>query len=281
MIPAGSVPLAAVDIPFLQHLEPFQARDLVSAAIEIGVLAWMFYVVLRFLHGTRGLAVMKGVAIIILGMFFALTLLVEFFGLKFPRLEAAGGVLLPVIGVVLVILFQPELRTGFTRLSERARLMRGEAPAQLAEFTAAIHALSKQQTGALVVFEQQTGLKTVQATGVPLDSELSGPLVQAIFFPKSPLHDGAVVVREGRIVAASCMLPLSDSPTVTLEMGTRHRAALGVTEETDAVAVVVSEETGRMSVAHRGLLIPVDSAEELLVRLSDHLEGYGVGIQPA
>lgn len=274
MIRAGLPPLAIVDIPFIQHLEPLQARDLVSAAIEIALLTWLFYVVLKFLHGTRGLAVMKGVAIIILGVFFALTLMVEFFGLKFPRLEAAGGVLLPVIGVVLVILFQPELRTGFTRLSERARLLRGAAHGQLAEFTAAIQALASRQTGALVVFEQRTGLKTVEATGVPLDSELSGPLIQAIFFPKSPLHDGAVVVREGRIVAASCMLPLSDSLTITRDMGTRHRAALGVTEETDAIAVVVSEETGRMSIARRGVLITLASAENLIEELTDHLEGY-------
>ncbi len=274
-----ALPAAVIDIPFLEHLEPLQARDLVAAVIEIALLTWLFYVVLKFLHGTRGLAVMKGVAIIILGVFFALTLMVEFFGLKFPRLEAAGGVLLPIIGVVLVILFQPELRTGFTRLSERARLLRGEAPAQLAEFTAAIQALAASQTGALVVFEQRTGLGTIQASGVPLDSELSGPLIQAIFFPKSPLHDGAVVVREGRIVAASCMLPLSDSLAVTMEMGTRHRAALGVSEESDAVTVVVSEETGRVSVTHRGVLMPVASAEGLIQRLTEHLDGYDLEVQ--
>ena len=164
---------------------------------------------------------------------------------------------------------------------ERARLLRGEAHGQLAEFTEAIHALAEQQTGALVVFEQHTGLKTIEATGVPLDSELSGPLIQAIFFPKSPLHDGAVVVREGRIVAASCMLPLSDSLAVTREMGTRHRAALGITEESDAIAVVVSEETGRMSIAHRGVFIPVTSAESLIERLTEHLEGYDGELQPA
>jgi diadenylate cyclase len=281
VIGAGLLSLSVVDIPFIEHIEPLQARDFISAAIEIALLTWLFYVVLKFLHGTRGLAVMKGVAIIILGVFFALTLMVEFFGLRFPRLEAAGGVLLPIIGVVLVILFQPELRTGFTRLSERARLLRGEAPKQLAEFTAAIQALAAQQTGALVIFEQRTGLKTIEATGVPLDSELSGPLIQAIFFPKSPLHDGAVVVRTGRIVAASSMLPLSDSPSVTLEMGTRHRAALSVTEETDAIAVVVSEETGRISVAHRGVLFPMASSESLIEQLTDHLEGYDGELQPA
>jgi diadenylate cyclase len=258
------------DIPLLDDLEPFEAQDLLSAAIEIALLAWLFYVVLKFLHGTRGLAVMKGVAIIIVVVFVALGLLDKFMGLTFPRLQAAGVELLPIIGLMLVIVFQPELRTGFTRLSERGHFGRGDAPGQLAEFTQAIAALARDQTGALVVFEQKTGLKNVQATGIPLDSELSAPLIQAIFFPRSPLHDGAVVVREGRIVAACCMLPLSDSPDVARELGTRHRAALGITEESDAVAVVVSEETGRMSIAHRGDLETVDTPETLLVGLTQH-----------
>jgi len=275
----AAAPSFLAEIPLLDlfnRLEPLQARDLASAVIEIGLLTWLFYTVLRFLHGTRGLAVMKGVAIIILSVFVALTLMAEFLGLSFTRLQAASDVLLPFIGVVLVILFQPELRTGFTRLSERGRTARGEPPARLAEFAEAIAALSRDRTGALIIFEQQTGLMNVQSTGVPLDSELSGPLVQAIFFPKSPLHDGAVLVRGGRIVAASCMLPLSESQQVARELGTRHRAALGVTEETDAVAVVVSEETGRVSVAHRGSLHPLEAPDSLLVSLTDFLQGSEV-----
>ena len=273
--------LALVDVPLLDDIAPLQARDILSAAIEIALLTWLFYVVLQFLHGTRGLAVMKGVAIIIFAVFVALTLMVEFLELSFPRLSAAGEVLLPFIGVVLVILFQPELRTGFTRLSERGRLIRGDVPAQLAEFADAIADLSRSHTGALVIFEQQTGLKTIEATGVPLDSELSGPLVQAIFFPKSPLHDGAAIVRAGRIVAASCTLPLSDSPNVTPDLGTRHRAAMGVTEETDAVAVVVSEETGRVSVVHRGTLHAMESPEDLLGELGEFLRGDEMEFAPA
>ena len=257
----------------LDQIEPLQLKDMLSAVIEIGLLTWLFYVVLKFLHGTRGLAVMKGVAIIVLAVFFVLTLMVEFVGLSFPRLQAVGHELLPFIGVVLVILFQPELRTGFTRLSERSRGR--EAPARLAEFSEAISNLAEERTGALVIFEQQTGLLNVQGTGVALDSELSGPLVQAIFFPKSPLHDGAVIVRGGRIVAASCMLPLTENTEVPQDLGTRHRAALGISEESDAVAVVVSEETGRVSVAHRGTLHTMET-ESLFVSLTEFLEGRDV-----
>lgn len=266
--------LAQVELP--AGIEPFQVRDWISAIIEIGLLTWLFYVVLRFLHGTRGLAVLKGTGFTLALVMAILGTLEYVFGLSFPRLSVAGGVLVPFIGVVLVILFQPELRTGFTRLGAFGTLARNEAPQQLAEFTASIQKLSRRRTGALVVFEQQTGLGNFAATGVPLDASLAGSMIESIFFPNGPLHDGAIIVREGRIVAASCMLPLSESTSVSRRHGTRHRAALGVTEETDAVAVVVSEETGQVTVAHRGFLHTVQGSDSLLVTLADFLQGYEV-----
>jgi diadenylate cyclase len=126
-----------------------------------------------------------------------------------------------------------------------------------------------------VVFERQTGIKGLQDTGVPIDAEVSGALLESIFFPKSPMHDGAVIVRDGRIVAASCMLPLTESNAVSRELGTRHRAAIGVTEESDAVAVVVSEESGRISLARKGNLQPVVEEWALDELLSDLLVGRG------
>jgi diadenylate cyclase len=249
--------------------DPDQRRDLISAAIEVLLLTWVFYTVLRFLHGTKGLAVFKG-AIKTIVLLFQLTGLL--LGLDFPRLEAAGAVLLPAVAVVLVILFQPELRSGLTRISERGPLSRGEAPAQLADFAASVRRMAREGIGALVVFERDTGLRNLQASGVPVDANLSGALVESVFYPKSPLHDGAVIVRDGKIVAASCTLPLTENE-VSRSLGTRHRAALGVTEETDAVAVVVSEETGKVSVAHRGFLHPIESANDLLVNLGQLLTG--------
>lgn len=252
--------------------DPDQRRDLISAAIEILLLTWVFYTVLRFLHGTKGLAVFKGAikTIVVLYLLFQLTGLL--LGLDFPRLEAAGAVLLPAVAVVLVILFQPELRSGLTRISERGPLSRAEAPAQLADFAASVRRMARAGIGALVVFERDTGLRNLQASGVPIDANLSGALVESFFYPKSPLHDGAVIVRDGKIVAASCTLPLTENE-VSRSLGTRHRAALGVTEETDAVAVVVSEETGKVSVAHRGFLHPIESANDLLVNLGQLLTG--------
>lgn len=253
-------------------------RNWIAAFIEIALLTWLCYVVLRFAHGTRGLAVMKGAVISMTAIVIAV-LVVEFvFGLQFPRLGVVASELVPFVGVVLVILFQPELRTGLTRLSERGYAPRKEASVQLAEFAVAIGKLAKGRTGALVVFEQATGLRQLQVTGVPLDSLLSGALIESIFYTKSPLHDGAVIVSEGRIVAASCMLPLTESRELSRDLGTRHRAALGLTEETDAVAVVVSEETGRISLAHRGLLHPIEDTDALLVRLTDMLQGHEPGL---
>ncbi|MCB9897408.1 MAG: DNA integrity scanning protein DisA nucleotide-binding domain protein [Planctomycetes bacterium] len=258
---------------WFDDIEPVEARDWASAGIEILLLTWLFYVVLRFLHGTKGLAVFKGAVITIIALITAVNVMALVFQLEFPRLEAAWGVILPAATAVLVILFQPELRTGLTRLSERGPLTRGEAPGQLADFATSIRKLSRQHVGALVVFERDTGLRNLQATGVPLDADLSGALVESIFYPKSPLHDGAVIVRAGRIVAASVTLPLTESTSLARNLGTRHRAALGVTEETDAVAVVVSEETGQVSVAHRGFLHPIDNANDLMVNLKQLLQG--------
>lgn len=260
-------------LSWFESIEMGRARDWVSAGIEVLLLTWLFYVVLRFLHGTKGLAVFKGAVITIIVLITAVNLMALVFQLSFPRLEAAWNFIIPAATAVLVILFQPELRTGLTRLSERGPLTRGEAPGNLADFATSIRRLSKQHIGALVVFERDTGLRNLQGTGVPLDAELSGALVESIFYPKSPLHDGALLVRDGRVVAASVTLPLTESTTLARNLGTRHRAALGVTEETDAVAVIVSEETGQVSVAHRGFLHPVDSANDLMVNLKQLLQG--------
>lgn len=260
-------------LSWFESIEMGRARDWVSAGIEVLLLTWLFYVVLRFLHGTKGLAVFKGAVITIIVLITAVNLMALVFQLSFPRLEAAWNFIIPAATAVLVILFQPELRTGLTRLSERGPLTRGEAPGNLADFATSIRRLSKQHIGALVVFERDTGLRNLQGTGVPLDAELSGALVESIFYPKSPLHNGALLVRDGRVVAASVTLPLTESTTLARNLGTRHRAALGVTEETDAVAVIVSEETGQVSVAHRGFLHPVDSANDLMVNLKQLLQG--------
>ncbi|HZL99080.1 MAG TPA: diadenylate cyclase [Planctomycetota bacterium] len=253
--------------------EPERTGDLVAMVIEIAILTWLFYGGLKFLHGKAGLAVLKGVLITLIGIVLVLAALTYLVGLQFPRLQVAGTYMLPFFIVVLVVLFQPEIRRGFLRMGEAGSLGPRGLPGQISDLSMAFRALSRRQTGALVVFERQTGIKGLQDTGVPLDAALSGALLESIFYPKSPLHDGAVVVRGERIVAACCMLPLTDRTSLARELGTRHRAALGATEDSDAVAVVVSEETGRISVAHKGRLQPVADPDRLEQVLAEHLNG--------
>ena len=273
--------LAAVDVASLaRSFDEFfgqgGVREAVTAIIEIGLLAWFFYAMLRFLHGTRGLAVLKGVLMFGVVVFLLLFAVSEILDLSFVRLEVAATYLLPTLVIGLVILFQPELRRGLSRLSERARGGKS-APTMLADLAAGFVNMSRQRTGALVVFEQATGIQGLYSSGVQLDAALSGAMLESIFYPKSPLHDGAVIVQGERIVAASTTLPLSDSTSLSRDFGTRHRAAIGVTEETDAVAVVVSEETGRITVVHHGELHPVDDEEDLVETFQDLLAAF----QPA
>jgi diadenylate cyclase len=253
--------------------EPERVRNVVSAVIEVGLLTWFFYGLLRFLHGKAGLAVLKGVLITLFAIIISLAAVHFLLELSFPRLQVAGTYMLPFLIVVLVVLFQPELRRGFLKLSEAGSLGGRGVPGQVSDLAAAFRALSRRQNGALVVFERQTGIKGVQDTGVPLDAALSGALLESIFYPKSPLHDGAVIVRGNRIVAACCMLPLTERTGLSRDLGTRHRAAIGVTEESDAVAVVVSEESGRIALVHRGTLHPVADESTLDEMLADYLEG--------
>lgn len=255
--------------------EPERARDIVSAVIEIALLTWVIYWFLRFLHGKAGLSVLKGLLKLIAGIAAGLFAIAWLIDVSFPRLQYAAIQLLPVAAVVMVVLFQPELRRGFLKLSGAGSLAEPGLPGHVGDLCNSFRALSRRRHGALVVFERQTGIKGLQDTGVPIDAEVSGALLESIFFPKSPMHDGAVIVREGRIVAASCMLPLTESTSLSREMGTRHRAALGVTEESDAVAVVVSEESGRISLARHGRLQAVEDHAQLEDLLSDFLSGVG------
>ncbi len=270
VLPEQLLPQAA--LPFAGE-EPERARDWVSAAIEISLLTWFFYVLLRFLHGKAGLGVLKGFLITVLSIFAGLAAVHYLAGISFPRLQVAGIYMLPFMIVVLVVLFQPELRRGFLRMGTAGSAGSRGTQGRISDLCTSFRALSRRQTGALVVFEQHTGIKGLQDTGVPLDAALSGALLESVFYPKSPLHDGAVIVRDGRIVAACCMLPLTESTALSRELGTRHRAAMGVTEESDAVAVVISEETGRISLARGGELFPVDEPSALEEMLADLLAG--------
>ena len=223
------------------------------AVVDILLVATIFYGLLRLLRGTTAMALLRG--ILILGV-------LAFIVSNFLRLTMFSWLLRNSVTVLLVaipILFQPELRRALERIG-RASVVgpaAGAGSQQLIDILCdTVERLATSQTGALIVLERETGLRQYTETGVPLDSAVSVELLVSIFFPNSPLHDGAVIIRENRIVAAGCVLPLTDNNvTGIFALGTRHRAAIGITEGTDAIAIVVSEETGTISIASNGRIV--------------------------
>lgn len=238
-----------------------QVRSMgVSDIIDIVVIAYLIFRAVKLLRETRAMQLVSGIALIVV------IYLASYFG-KLRTLNFLIRALVQIGAMALIVLFQPELRralaqvgrSGFKGLnlfSYGTDTESGKAGWQKcidAVCEAAI-SLSKQKIGALIVFERQTPLGEVIETGTPLDAEASSELFGNLFFPNSPLHDGAVVIRLGRITAAGCYLPLSDNFTISKELGTRHRAALGVSEVSDAVVVVVSEETGKITMTDNGII---------------------------
>lgn len=241
----------------------FNIRDL----IDIIIVALMIYGILKITSKTRAIQVLKG-----LGIIFIVSRISELL-----RLQALTWLLNYVINsgaIVLVILFQPELRRALERIG-RGKLFYinddavEHAASSVEAMSKALLNLSKAQIGALVVFEQNVGLSDVIESGTILNAEVSSELIENIFQPNTPLHDGAMIVRGTTITAAGCFLPLSDSKNLEKDLGTRHRAALGISEVSDSITIVVSEETGIISMAQDGKLNRYVDAKKLKAVLED------------
>jgi len=179
--------------------------------------------------------------------------------------------------IAFIILFQQEIRLGLARLGQQhlfnIQLEESEIMAIVEEITSAVYKMQKNKIGCLIAIEKEDKLKTYIESGIAIDAKISAELIQSIFMSYSPLHDGGVIVRSDRLVAASCLFPLSDNPNFSKIIGTRHRAALGLTEQTDAVVIMVSEETGEISVASEGRFIPIVNRERLVNILKNLLVG--------
>ncbi len=223
--------------------------------LDIVIMAVILYELLILLRRTRSSALLKGV--------FLLLLIVAMSNLL--GLTSLNWLLTSILNngaVVLVVLFQPEIRKGLEKMGRSTLLNKGaERPADLdqqeriiSEIVQTMLDLSRRQVGALICFERMTGLQDVIDTGTRLDAEISAPLLENIFEPNTPLHDGAVLIRGERVEAAACILPLTEARGVSRELGTRHRAGIGLSENSDAVVLIVSEETGTMSMARGGVL---------------------------
>ena len=215
-------------------------------ALEILILWYVIYMILLFVKGTRSEQLLKGLVIITL----------IFLGTQQLGLDVINWVitrLFPISVIALLIVFQPELRRALARLGQFGKHQ--ENIEAIDEIVKAALSLSKKRVGALIVIERETGLKSYIETGTIVDAEVTAYLLTSIFLQQSPLHDGAVIIEHGRLVAAACVLPLpQEEKDLPKYMGMRHRAAVGISEETDAVCVVVSEETGSISIANDGNL---------------------------
>ncbi len=225
--------------------------------VDILTVTIIFYWLLWVAQGTRALLLIRG----ILTLFALLLLLGNILNLS--TLRWLLGAVSPALIVAVPVIFQPELRRAFEQLGHTSTWLRNPFQTQdeplvdhaIDEIVRAATQLSRLRYGALMVIERETGLQDYVIKGVMLNADISRQLLINIFFPNSPLHDAAVIIQGDRILAASVVLPLTDNISASSQLGTRHRAAIGITEESDALAVVVSEETGQMSVAHSGRLI--------------------------
>ena len=251
-----------------------------SAAIDVFLIAAAIFAVFRLLSRTRAITLLRGAVALVL----VVVILGRVFDLTVVNWVVENG--LVALIVASAVIFQPEIRRGLDRLGRTgiqdlaSHSPKEEAIDAIAE-SATRMALARH--GALLVFERETGLQDVIDTGVPVDARVSPELITGIFYPNSPLHDMATVIRGDRVVAASCELPLAGEFLYSARgLGTRHRAAIGITEQTDALSVVVSEETGDISVAQRGRLQHVEHGAALLEELKLHMmkRSNGGSVEP-
>jgi diadenylate cyclase len=240
------------------------------------LIGFVVYWVVRFLRGTRGARLLKGIALVLIFSY----LIVDFVGKHFQLDEVVYLYTLftQYAAIAVVIIFQPELRRAIMRLGE-TRLFRGfssQVGEEIEQLVQSAMYLSKRKIGALIAVERETGLGGIAESGTRVNADLSAPLLNTIFYPNSPLHDLGVVISQGRIAYAGVQFPLAEEGTLERELGSRHRAAVGLASETDAVIIVVSEQTGDISIAVRGVLfrkLTPDALRGMLAELLGAADG--------
>jgi diadenylate cyclase len=236
------------------------------AAMDIVLTAFIIYQFIIIVRGRRSAAILAGLLIIVL------VYLVSVYA-KLELLRTILATLAPYTAFGMIVMFQSEIRRLLARIGQRriigfgsGRLHRRET---VEELLLAVQQLAQQKIGALIVIEREVGLRTFVESGVPLDANVSRDLLLAIFYPGSAMHDGAVIIQGDRVAAAACFLPLTMNPELLRFLGTRHRAGIGITEETDCISLIVSEETGRISIAARNEIeydVTIERVEQRLTR---------------
>lgn len=255
----------------ISYIQSIRINDIV----DILLVAFLIYKFVIFVRETRAEQLLKGIIVL-----FVLTFIANFFNMYTTKWILD---LVLVYGVLaIIIVFQPELRRALEQLGRSNFLSKSlkqvqdeEIKEYTKEITSAMASLARQKIGALVVIEKTTGLNEFVESGTKLNADISFELLINIFIPNTPLHDGAVIIRKGKILSASSFLPLTENKNLSKEFGTRHRAAIGVTERSDCLAIIVSEETGNISVAENGLIkryLDEDTLEEILISTFSAIE---------
>lgn len=243
--------------------------------IDVLVVAYVFYKLYKLIEETRAEQLLKGIVVLLI--FTKISEVLHLYTINF-----IFGKTIEVGLIALLIVFQPELRKGLERMGRTrflgksfVEIKREEQERVIDEIVEAVGALSRQNIGALIVLKQKTGLNDVIDTGTEIDGKISSGLLINIFIPNTPLHDGAVVIEEDEIKAAGCLLPLTDNKDLNKDLGTRHRAAIGITEDTDCVVLVVSEETGAISYVENAIIeryLDLDTLKNYLKQLYNYEE---------
>lgn len=249
-------------------MHPDAVIQVAKALIEMGILWIVFYKILLFFEGTRAFQVLRGITYLILAL-----LISELLG--FEVLNWLLRNFFSIWIIVIVVIFQQELRSGLARLGQQhlfvISLGEPEIKALVDEIYDTVARFSKSKLGCLIAIEREMKLDLYVESGIMIDGRVSSALLQCIFAESSPLHDGGVIIRGERVAASSCLFPLSDNPRVAKTVGTRHRAALGLSEHSDAVVILVSEETGEISIAFEGHFLAVHDAEHFAKQINQIL----------
>lgn len=236
--------------------------------LDVGIVAFIVYRILLLIKGTRAMQMLTGLGILAIGFFLSSTF--ELFTTHWLLSHFFDYLVL-----IVIVLFQDDLRRALTNVGKNPFFSQASSEAEremVDEISRAATRLARERVGALIVIERETGLKNFIETGSKLDAQVKAELIYSIFIPSSPIHDGAVIITNGRLAAAGCFLPLSKDPNIDKKYGTRHRAALGITEDSDAIVVLVSEEAGEAHLVKNGKLITNLTEQELSESLNALLD---------
>ncbi|MDA3128469.1 diadenylate cyclase CdaA [Aliibacillus thermotolerans] len=252
--------------------EDIDILNIVGTVVDIALVAYVIYKLITVIRGTRAVQLLKGITVILIVWFLS-----SFFGLRTLQWLMSQTVTYGLLAII--IIFQPELRRALEQLGRgrfftRSTTVEEKNTVQMIEaMMKAVKYMAKRRIGALISIEKETGMNDYVETGIQMNAKVSTELLINIFIPNTPLHDGAVIMRNNQITAAACYLPLSENPFISKELGTRHRAALGISEVTDSLTIVISEETGNISVAKNGDLHRAIDEETLKAMLEKELLG--------